>query len=228
MGDLRSAPLPPVTAADHARGDDDGPVVVVYADFTCPHCAVAAARLAGLPIRHVFRHFALTTKHPRSVTLAQAAEAAARQGAFWEMHDSLFADRGRQDDPHLWERIRALGLDVDRFETDRRSEEVATRVAEQVRGGLRAGVATTPTLFVEGEMHPGPPSRELLERLIDESHLADFVNTRSPAYKERGLDVTKMTKKQAIDLMMEDINLMKRPLVIRGKKAVFGFNPEEL
>jgi len=71
------------------------------------------------------------------------------------------------------------------------------------------------------------PSRELLERLIDERHLADFVNTRSPAYKSRGLDVTKMTKKQAIDLMMEDINLMKRPLVLRGTKAVFGFKPDE-
>lgn len=71
------------------------------------------------------------------------------------------------------------------------------------------------------------PSREMLEQLIDDRHLADFVNTRSPAYKERGLDVAKMTKKQAIDLMMEDINLMKRPLVLRGKKAVFGFKPDE-
>ena len=71
------------------------------------------------------------------------------------------------------------------------------------------------------------PSRELLEQLIDESHLEDFVNTRSPAYKSRGLDVSKMTKRQAIELMMEDINLMRRPLVLRGKKAVFGYQPEE-
>jgi protein-disulfide isomerase len=165
MGDLRSAPLPPVTADDHARGDAGDPLVVVYADFTCPHCAVAAARLAGLPVRHVFRHFALSAKHPRSVALAHAAEAAGRQGAFWEMHDSLFADQGRLDDPHLWDRARSLDLDVDRIEADRRGEEVAARVAADVRGGLRAGVATTPTLFVEGEMHPGPPSRELLGRL---------------------------------------------------------------
>ena len=81
--------------------------------------------------------------------------------------------------------------------------------------------------LVKHDLAKEPPSRELLEQLIDESHLEDFVNTRSPAYKERGLDVTKMTKKQAIDLMMEDINLMKRPLVLRGKKAVFGFKPEE-
>jgi protein-disulfide isomerase len=167
MGDLRSAPLPPLGAGDHVRGAADAPVVIVYADFTCPHCAVAAARLADLPIRHVFRHFALTTKHPRSVALAHAAEAAAGQGAFWEMHDSLFAQRGRQEDPHLWERIREWGLDVESFDADRRSDAVAARVAEQVRGGLKAGVTTTPTLFVDGEMHAGPPSRELLERLAE-------------------------------------------------------------
>ena len=62
--------------------------------------------------------------------------------------------------------------------------------------------------------------------MIDTSHLEDFVNTRSPAYKERGLDVTKMTKKQAIDLMMEEPNLIRRPLVIANGKAVFGYNPE--
>ena len=73
-----------------------------------------------------------------------------------------------------------------------------------------------------------PPSRELLERLIDESHLEDFVNTRSPAYKERGLDVRTLTKKKAIDLMMEEPNLIRRPLVVAGRKAVFGFKPEEL
>lgn len=71
------------------------------------------------------------------------------------------------------------------------------------------------------------PSRELLERLIDEKHLADFVNTRSPAYKERNLDVTKMTKRQAIDLMLEEPNLIRRPLVLAKGKAVFGYQPEE-
>ena len=80
--------------------------------------------------------------------------------------------------------------------------------------------------LVKHDLAKERPSRALLEQLIDEQHLADFVNTRSPAYKARGLDVTRMTKKQAIDLMMEDINLMKRPLVMRGKKAVFGFKPE--
>lgn len=72
-----------------------------------------------------------------------------------------------------------------------------------------------------------PPSRELLEKLIDESHLEDFINKRSPAYKERGLEGRKLTKKQAIDLMMEEPNLIRRPLVLVKGKAVFGFKPEE-
>jgi len=165
MGDLRSAPLPPLGHDDHVRGAAQDTLVIVYADFSCPHCAVASARLRGLPVRHAFRHFALTSKHPRSVALAHAVEAAGRQGAFWDMHDSLFADQGRLDDPHLWQRIAGFGLDVDRFDTDRRSDEIAARVAADVRAGLRAGVATTPTLFVDGIAHPGPPARDLLARL---------------------------------------------------------------
>jgi Spx/MgsR family transcriptional regulator len=72
-----------------------------------------------------------------------------------------------------------------------------------------------------------PPSRELLEKLIDEDHLEDFINTRSPAYKERGLASRKLTKKQAIDLMMEEPNLIRRPLVLSGKRAIFGYKPDE-
>lgn len=72
-----------------------------------------------------------------------------------------------------------------------------------------------------------PPSRELLERLVDESRLEDFLNTRSPAYKERNLDASRLTKRQAIDLMLEEPNLIRRPLVVSGGKAVFGFKPDE-
>ena len=81
--------------------------------------------------------------------------------------------------------------------------------------------------LVKHDLAKEPPSRALLERLIDERHLEDFVNTRSPVYKARNLDVRKMTKKQAIDLMMEEPNLIRRPLVLRGRRAVFGFKPEE-
>jgi len=81
--------------------------------------------------------------------------------------------------------------------------------------------------LVKHDLAKERPSRELLERLIDEKNLADFVNTRSPSYKERGLDVNKLTKKQAIDLMLEEPNLMRRPLVLSGRKATFGFDIEK-
>lgn len=148
MGDLTSAPIPPVTPRDHVRGDARDPeLVVMYADFSCPRCAVAAIALRDAGTPTAFRHFALKTGHPRAVALAHAAEAAALQGAFWTFHDSLFDDQGRIDDPHLWARCDRLGLDVDGFERDRRSDEVAERVATHRREGLRAGVTATPALL---------------------------------------------------------------------------------
>jgi protein-disulfide isomerase len=113
----------------------------------------------------VFRHFPVVSKHPRARVLAAAAEAAALQGAFWEMHDSLFADQGRLDPPHLWDRIRSLGLDLDRFEEDRRSAAVEERIDRDFRSGVRAGVMTTPTLFVDGQAFAGVPDADLLRRL---------------------------------------------------------------
>lgn len=148
MPDLTSAPIPPVADSDHVRGDRHDPdIVVMYADFTCPRCAQKALELRDADRPVVFRHFALKSRHPRSVALAQAAEAAARQGAFWPFHDSLFEDQGHVDDPHLWQRAQALGLDLERFEADRRCEAVAERVSRQRREGLRAGVISTPALL---------------------------------------------------------------------------------
>jgi len=123
----------------------EGPVVVVYGDYECPYCAAELPKLNGLTM--VFRHFPVVSKHPRSRRLAAAAEAAGLQGCFWEMHDALFGDQGHLDDPHLWERARALGLDLKRFDADRRSEAVAARVERDFRSGIAAGVMKTPTLF---------------------------------------------------------------------------------
>jgi len=131
--------------------------VIEYADLECPYCAQAHLILKRLPVRRLFRHFPVVSKHPRARVLAAAAEAAALQGHFWEMHDSLLEDQGHLDDPHLWERARRLELDLPRFEEDRRSEAVAERVKRDFRSGIRAGVATTPTQFLEGQAHPGVP-----------------------------------------------------------------------
>ncbi|WDT92803.1 DsbA family protein [Thermoleophilum album] len=130
-----------------------------FADFECPYCARAHGELATRAdrVRVVFRHFPVRSVHRRAFALATAAEAAARQGAFWEYADSLFVDQGRVDPPHLWERARKLGLDLERFERDRRSRAVAARVERDIASGLRAGVVATPTFFVGGQRYTQTP-----------------------------------------------------------------------
>jgi protein-disulfide isomerase len=145
MSELTSASVPPIGADDHVTGG--GPEVIVYADFGCPYCAAAWARLRELPLRLCFRHFPMAAKHPRAPALHAAAEAAGAQGGFWEMCDSLYADRGRVDDPHLWERAERFGLGLDRFRADCRSDAVRERIERDFVSGIRAGVAGTPTAF---------------------------------------------------------------------------------
>lgn len=146
MTDLGSAPIPPIGPDDHVHGEgEEG--WIVYADLGCPHCAGAWTRLRDRADRLVFRHFPVASKHPRSPALHAAAEAAGRQGRFFEMVDSLYADRGRVDDPHLWQRVERLGLDLERFEADRRTPEVEARVKRDFQSGIRAGVAGTPAVF---------------------------------------------------------------------------------
>jgi protein-disulfide isomerase len=140
-------------------------VVIEYADLECPYCAQAQLILKALPVQRVFRHFPVASKHPRARVLAAAAEAAALQDRFWEMHDSLLEDQGHLDDPHLWRRARELGLDLDRFEADRRSDAVAARVERDFRDGIRAGVTTTPTQFLKGLAHPGVPGASFRDAL---------------------------------------------------------------
>lgn len=165
MSDLGSAPLPDVGPDDHRDGPRERPLAIVYADYECPYCAVLEGRLVQAGAQRVFRHFPVKSKHPRAWAASCAAEAAGLQGRFWEMHALLFADQGRLEDPHLWARAERLGLDVDRFDADRRSDAVAARVKRDFLSGVRAGVVTTPTLFLDGVAHPGLPSDALIARL---------------------------------------------------------------
>jgi protein-disulfide isomerase len=142
--------VPPIGGEDHVRGD--GPEAIVYLDLACPACAATWLDVRELALRLCFRHFPLASKRPRSPALHAAAEAAAlqRPEAFWELIDSIYSDQSHTDDPHLWRRVEALGLDLERFERDRRSDAVAERVRRDFESGIRAGVAGTPTAFVEG------------------------------------------------------------------------------
>ncbi len=151
MSALTSAAVPAIGSDDHVRGE--GPEAIAYLDFACPHCAATWARIADLRLRLAIRHFPVASKHPRAPVLHAAAEAAGLQGgeaSFWALADSIYRDQGRIDDPHLWERAKKLSLDLERFESDRRSQRVAGRVRSDFEDGIRAGVTGTPAFFVAG------------------------------------------------------------------------------
>jgi protein-disulfide isomerase len=163
MAELTSAAVPRIGPADHVRGD--GPEAIIYLDLACPHCAAAWLEIEPLALRLCVRHFPVASKRPRSPALHAAAEAAGwqREGAFWEMLAAIYGDQGHQDDPHLWARAEALGLELERFDADRRSDAVAARVRVDFYSGVRAGVTGTPTGFVEGRRVEG----ELVEALCN-------------------------------------------------------------
>jgi protein-disulfide isomerase len=151
VSSLTSAAVPAVGPDDHVRGD--GREAIVYLDLACPHCAATWVRIAPLALRLVFRHFPVASKHPRAPALHAAVEAVALQGgeeAVWALIESIYRDQGRVDDPHLWEWARGRGLDLERFDRDRRSDAVGERVRGDFQGGIRAGVTATPAIFVDG------------------------------------------------------------------------------
>jgi protein-disulfide isomerase len=142
----------------------DGTELVLYLDLACPHCAAVWTAVEGRSLSLVFRHFPVASKHPRAPALHAATEAAALQGsedAFWALVASIYEDQGRVDDPHLWERAEALGLDIARFDRDRRSQAAAERIRRDFQGGIRAGVAGTPAAFLDGAPVTGDLASEL-------------------------------------------------------------------
>jgi protein-disulfide isomerase len=143
-----------------------GLTVIEYADFECPFCAALEEKLRHAEVRRIFRHFPVRSSHPRAWPAACAAEAASLQGRFWELHDLLFADQGRLEDPHLWAHAESLGLDVERFDADRHGEPVRTRVDRDFRDGVRGGVVSTPTVFVNGRRYSGREAISALQSLL--------------------------------------------------------------
>ena len=146
---------------DHVRGSIDAPVTVVeYGDFECPYCGQAEPVVRELlrdfgDVRYVWRHLPLSDVHPRAELAAEAAEAAADQGAFWEMHDHLLDHQDALAPKDLIGYAEELGLDVERFTNDLRDHDGAGRVSEDVDSADLSGVSGTPTFFVNGRRHYG-------------------------------------------------------------------------
>jgi protein-disulfide isomerase len=159
---------------DHIRGSEDAPVTLVeYADFECSYCGMAepvvrdlVARY-GADLRYVFRHLPLTDVHEHAELAAEAAEVAAAQGRFWEMHDRLFAgsDALRMHDVVGY--AADVGLDPDAFVRDLESRRYALRVARDVESADQSGVTGTPTFFVNGRRYQGAPDVAALSAAID-------------------------------------------------------------
>lgn len=148
---------PPVSDRDHIAGPDDAAVTLVeYGDYECPYCGMAypvvknAQRALGKDLRFVFRNFPLAEAHPHARVAAQAAEAAAAQGKFWEMHDTLFVHQDALGPEDLVAYAETLGLDTGRFLRELKSGTYEKRVREDFRSGVRSGVNGTPTFFVNG------------------------------------------------------------------------------
>jgi Na+/H+ antiporter NhaA len=146
---------------DHVRGPIASPVTVVeYGDFECPYCGQAEPVVRELlrdfaDVRYVWRHLPLNDVHPRAQLAAEAAEAAADQGAFWELHDLLLAHQEALRPTELIGYAEQLGLDVERFTNDLREHRGAARVAEDVDSADLSGVSGTPTFFINGRRHHG-------------------------------------------------------------------------
>ena len=156
--------IPPVTDDDHVRGRRDAPVVLVeYADYECPYCGRAYWAIKRLleelgdEVAFVFRNFPVTEAHPRAENVAEALEAAAAQGRFWEMHDWFYEHQHQLEGLDLERHARALGIDIERWKANLRDHACRDRVQRDVVGASEAGVTGTPTLFVNGLRYDGPP-----------------------------------------------------------------------
>jgi len=157
---------------DHIRGPDRALVTVVeYGDFECPYCGLAEPAVRELlrdfgEVRYVWRHLPLNDVHPHAQQAAEAAEAAARQGTFWEMHDLLLDHQRALTARDLIGYAGSLGLDTERFSADLRKHTGAARVAEDVDSADLSGVSGTPTFFVNGKRHYGAYDIETLSKAV--------------------------------------------------------------
>jgi protein-disulfide isomerase len=161
-------------ARDHIRGPADAPLTLVeYGDFECPFCGRATGvvkelrKRFGDDLRYVFRHLPLADVHPHAEDAALAAEAADKQGRFWEMHDVLFAHQDALEHEDLLAHAREAGLDVDQFERDMAAGRLAARVREDVESAEASGARGTPTFFVGSGRHVGAYDASSLARELE-------------------------------------------------------------
>jgi protein-disulfide isomerase len=167
----------PVGEQDHVQGPATGSVTLVeYGDYECPYCRAAVTIVEELQqvlpdqLRFVFRHFPLENLHPHARRAAEASEAAAAQGKFFEMHAALFDHQAALEDEDLLRYAAELGLDTARFGADLTAATYADRIREDFRGGVRSGVRGTPTFYLDDVRYDGVIGVRQIVATILESH----------------------------------------------------------
>ena len=165
----------PYPERDHIQGTIDAPIALLeYGDYECPFCGEAQPivkeiqRRLGDDLCFAFRHFPLANVHPHAEHAAEAAEACGAQGAFWPMHEILFANQDTLDDESLAQYAAALGLDETRVLQEVISNAHADRIREDFRSGVRAGVNGTPCFFINGQRYDGARALEPLLAAVSE------------------------------------------------------------
>ncbi len=165
-----------VSADDHIQGDQGAAVTLVeYGDFQCPDAGMAfpmvkkLQRHFGKKLRFVYRNFPLIDIHPVAEPAAEAAEFAAAQGKFWEMHDALFENQDRLSETMLARVAERLGMDGEAASEAIENQQFEERIARDVDGGAKSGVHGTPTFFVNGELYGGEWAFEELKAAIDQA-----------------------------------------------------------
>jgi protein-disulfide isomerase len=158
---------------DHIRGSDAATVTLVeYGDYECPYCGQAEVVIRELlgsfgdDLRYVWRHLPLNDVHPHAELAAEAAEAAAAQGAFWDMHDRLLQHQDELSPRDLQRYAEEIGLDIDRFWDDLRRHEHAARVSDDVATADASGVVGTPSFFINGRRYQGAYDVDTLSRAV--------------------------------------------------------------
>jgi protein-disulfide isomerase len=166
----RNSPVDPLEeAVDHMRGSAGVGVILEYGDYECPYSRLAFHQIERVEekldgrVRFVYRYFPLVDTHPHAFAAATAAEAAALQGRFWEMHNLLYRRQKALADNDLRTYAGELGLDIERFDRDREASGVLARVRRDMESGIASGeVRGTPTLFINGVVYRGDNDAETL------------------------------------------------------------------
>lgn len=190
----------PVTERDHSQGAETAPVTLVeYGDYECPYCGQAYPIIKNIQKRlknklhFVFRNFPITQVHPHAQHAAEAAEGAAAQGKFWEMHDYLYEHQKQLDDGHLKQYASAVGgMDTARFDDEMARHVYAGRVREDFMSGVRSGVNGTPTFYINGVRYDDSWDDETLLETIKQR-----IEDQEQQQQEQQHSVSKVGKEKA-------------------------------